>query len=151
MDIEEAKASLRRTLGVAADLLLANLGTDVIRIDEAIAALSVVRKATAEIYSEQLRLTQSVWPYDLLKPAEKVNVTWTAEDRSAGVSFELVYNFGKRTYAIRDDGDQSRPEEVTAQKIYALLPEHEIARVKHIQAQFDLRAKQAEPKLQKVK
>ncbi|TLX17203.1 hypothetical protein [Rhizobium sp. MHM7A] len=150
MDIEQAKAALKRALGADADGLLAGLGTDVIKIDDVIAALSVVRKDAAERCKGALRLTQSLWPYNLLRPAAKVNVIWTAEDEAAEALFELVYNFGFRRYSVRDANDQSRFfDDDIVQKVYALLPENEIAQVKQMQSLFDARSEQ--PKLRRLK
>ena len=130
---------LNRLLRGDATGLTAEIIANPMLLDRVISLLSDVRIATTERAKTRFRLIKSYWPNYEAERQEGASVSWFAHDARNHKDIEVLYDFARKEYSIRDKDNLLEAKEVAEALplIYAILPERELKMIAFMQRQYE--------------
>jgi hypothetical protein len=108
-------------------------------LDRLVSVLTDIRTAATEKAKLRFRLTRSFWPNFETERATGVYVSWIARDTKNNRDIEVIYDFSKREYSVRDKGEQFEPGEIeqALAMIYVLLPANELKMISIMKERYE--------------
>jgi hypothetical protein len=119
--------------------LLLTASQDPVLLDKLVDALRDLRRTAAENAKARFHLIKSFWPNFETSGIKNPYVSWIARDTERNRDVELVYEFDKREYAIRDQDEILEQGEIKTAiaMIYVILPESEVKMVSIMQDRYE--------------
>lgn len=130
---------IAKLLGADASGLAQTISENPMLLDRLVSALADIRNAATENAKTRFRLTKSFWPNFETGRPKSACVTWVARDTKNHRDIEVVYDFGKREYTVKEQSEGLEPEEVkeTLAMVYLILPASELKMISIMQGRYE--------------
>jgi hypothetical protein len=111
---------------------------DPILLDHVMEALKQARSEVTEKAKAKFRLSKSYWPNFDTSREKSTYVYWVAHDIENHRAVEMMYDFRKREYEVKEQSEVTAEElKATLAMIYAILPLREIKMISDMQGRYD--------------
>ena len=133
------KIDIEKLLGPNAAGFAKTLSADAMLLDKLVSAFSEIRKETTERAQSRFRLTKSYWPNVESGKTKNLYVSWSAHDAATHQDIEVIYDFEKQEYRLKESRDElsSSEEKHIVTTFYAILPVSEITMIRKMQTRYD--------------
>lgn len=133
------KTDIHKLLGGDAKTLGQIVSENPMLLDNLVDAIADIRKAATEKAKTRFRLTQSFWPNFETGRTKSAHVSWIARDTKKNRDIELVYDFRKREYTVRDQTKELEVDEMkeALAMIYVILPARELKMISIMQGRYE--------------
>lgn len=138
-----SKRGLRFDLDSLAGLdeiaLAKSLAKNPMFLDRLVSELTDIRNATTERAKTRFSLVRSLWPNLETGRMKNVHVSWLARDMVSHRDIEVLYDFRKREYTVKDKHQGLAPDESkeALAMIYAIIPKGELKMISIMQDRYD--------------
>lgn len=126
-------------LGGNANGLALTIAENPMLLDRLVSLLTDIRTAATEKAKARFRLIKSYWPnFETERPTDAV-VSWIARDARENRDIEVVYDFSRKEYSIRNRNGLHEAEDIqeALTMVYAILPERELKMIAIMQQRYE--------------
>ena len=126
-------------LGGNANGLALTIAGNPMLLDRLVSLLTDIRTAATEKAKARFRLIKSYWPNFETERSTDAVVSWIARDARENRDIEVVYDFSRKEYSIRNRNGLHEAEDIqeALTMVYAILPERELKMIAIMQQRYE--------------